>query len=528
MTKPSSTGTFGKLSIYPGRSISEDESGVQPTTDGETGPNHNYQQQGNSGFSSTISRSNRSSENADTNSYSEVRRKFCSKLDVRYIIIADFDDEMMQDALAIVQFPRIGFSGLEDMEQWKSEVPILMHNWARQTIHDPILKAEQDSQYLIYSIHKLHQRMLMYVQDYINKATSRSVLRAYSRLPSLAPGENSTNGQGLQRDFNLGKLGKSGRRRLFWAFLRYELMSKIRLYKSVVDRFYIPPLELERRRGKLLRTWETEALFCVRAYSSSLYRAFFVQWPEDELPDTVLPHDPLSTSSEVPSQMVHLARAWTNEDDRQMEDWLCIMTRFPNFGFDLITVLIIATDALPDYLGLSERIKAFASNIARPGCCDEVHKGLSRNFPIRRIGDEDTPGLFREIISYHGSYYTIPMRNAEMYRYRAWPFFNHVRGHPQYSAFVPRSIANADASQTQLNGEHQHLDQNRRLYVSSAAVRLPPAVATTASAVPTTTAAAAAAPRPAHPQIDTPPPVRPGRAIAEFLKSRAEARENRR
>lgn len=517
MTKPSSTGTFGKFSIYPGRSISEDESGVQPTTDGETGPDHNYQQ-GNSGFSSTISHSNRSSDNAYTNGHGEVRGKFYGKMDVRFIIIADFDVEMRQDALAIVQFPEIGFSGLDDMEQWKYEVPILMNNWARKTIHDPTVEAGQDSRCLIYSIYELHQRMLMYSQDYINKATSRSVLQAYSSLPNLAPGENSTNGQGLEKDFDLGTLGHSGRRRLLWAFLRYELMSKIRLYKSVVDRFYIPPLELERRRGKLLRTWDTEALFCVRVYSSSLYRAFFVQWPEDKLPDAVLPHDPLPTRSEVPFQMVHLARAWTNEDDRQMEDWLCIMTRLPNFGFGLITKLIIATEARLDYLGLSECIKAFASNIARPGCCDEVHKGLSRNFAKRRIGEEDTPGLFREIISYHGSYYTIPMKNAEVYRYRAWPFFNHARVHPQYRVFVPWSIAKADASQTQSKGEHQHLDQDRQLYVSSAAVRSPAAATTTG----------AAAPGPAHPQIDTPARMRPGRAIAEFLKSRAEAKENRR
>jgi hypothetical protein len=496
MAKPSSTGAFGKCSIYPSMYISEDNSGFQPTPDGEMSLIHYHQQQGNSRFSSTISRNNRSSDIADTDGYDEVKGKFYGKMDVRYVIIADLDVEMMQDALAILQFPKIGISVPADMKQWKYEVPILMNNWARKTIHDPILEPGENSQDLVHKIHKLHQRMLIYIQDYIRKATSRSLPQAYSSLPTISQGEASTSGQRLEEDFDLGKLGNSGRNRLFWAFLRYELMSKIRLYKSVVDRFYIPPLELERRRGKLFRAWETEALLCVRTYSVYLHRAFFAQWPEAELPNVVLPHDSLPARSRLPFQMLYLAIEWAYESDRDMKDWLCVMTRLANFGFGLITQLILAIEARLDYHELSERIRAFADNIKRPCCCDEVHKGLSRNFPKRRIGDEETPGLFREILSYHGSYYTIPMTEAEMYRQRAWPFFNYARAHPQYSAFFPQSIAKANSQQTLMNGKHEDLDPNGQL--------------------------------PTRPEINTPPRMRPGRAIAEFIRSRTEARMNRR
>lgn len=495
MVRHLSTRANSTLSVYQDMDIADDNIGFQTVRDGESNVDNNYQPD-NSGFSFTISHSNNDNDhnNANANGYGYGKGKdiYNDNMDVRYVIKADFDDDMMQDALAILHFPDIDISGQVDIKQWEDEVPILMKYWARKIIRDPIRETGEDSQRLIYKIHELHQRMLIYIQDYIRKATSRSLQEAYSSLSTLAQGETCISDQRLEEDFDLWKLGNSGRKRLFWAFLRYELMSKIRLYKSVVDRFYIPPLELERRRGKLFRTWETEALLCVRTYSSILYHTFFAQLSGAELPDDILSHDPPPAWSKLPIQVVHLALEWAYEGDQEVEDWLCVMTRLPNFGFGLITQLILNTEARLDYHELSRRIRAFAGNIKRPCCCDEVHKGLSRDFPIRRIGDEKIPGLFMEIVSHHGSYYRIPMAKVEMYRQRAWPFFNDARVHPQYRAFFPLSIAEPNAQHTHVNGEHQHLDQNGRL--------------------------------PARPKVNAPIRLRPGRAIPEFIRSRTQAR----
>jgi hypothetical protein len=499
MAQPSSTRANSTLSVYPDMDIADDEFGFQKTRDREPSVNNNYQQ-GNSRFPFTVSHYNNANNANDANDnahgYDRGNDRYNDNMDVPYVIRADFDGEMMQDALAIVQFPDIDISGKVDVKQWEDDVPILMDSWTRKTIPGPTFETGEDNEYLIYRILELHQRMLMYIQDYIRKATSRSLQQAYSDLSNLTQGETCISGQQLEEDFDLRELGDSGRKRLFWAFLRYELMSKIRLYKSVVDPFYIPPLELERRSGKLFTTWETEALFCVRTYSSILYQVFFAQLPGAELPDDVLSHDPLPARSKIPIQMVHLALEWAFESGEEMEDWLCVLTRLPNFGFGLITQLILSTEARLDYHELSRHIRAFAGNINRPCCCDEVHKGLSRNLPIRRIGEEMIPGLFMEIITHHGSYYRMPVAKVEMYRQRAWPFFNNARVHPQYSAFFPQSIAEPNVQQTHAGGEHQHLDQDERL--------------------------------PGRPRVNAPLYLRPGRAIPEFIRSRTQARTEER
>ncbi|KAM0195273.1 hypothetical protein ACHAPI_006578 [Fusarium lateritium] len=428
MARPLLTRADSTLFVHEDVYVAYNNLGSQTIRNGESTVNHEYQQQGNHDFGFTFS------YRYNANGYDESQDRYNYNMNVRYVILAEFDTEMMQDALAILLFPEIDSSGQINIKHWEDEVPNLINAWARKRIPDPTHRPGESSQKLIQKIYELHQRMLMYIQDYITKATSDFLQRAYSWVPTLAQDGTFIISHPLEGVFDLRKLGESGRKRLFWAFLRYELMSKIRLYKSVVNRFYIPPLELERRKGKLFRTWETEALHCVRTYSSYLYRAFFAQLSGPGLPNAGTSHVPLPAESGMPTQMVQLALGWAFEGDREVEDWLRIMTKLPNFGFGLITNLIFYTNARQ----VSGRVRAFANNI-KPLCCDEVHKGLSRSFSNRREDDEEIPGLFSEIVELYGSYEnSIPVAQAEMYRQRAWPFFNHARVHPQYYALVPR------------------------------------------------------------------------------------------
>ncbi|RGP69785.1 hyp1 protein [Fusarium sporotrichioides] len=202
------------------------------------------------------------------------------------------------------------------------------------------MREEDDS--LFTRIRRFYFCLLRYVQDYMMKATSYYLPRAYCMLPLLSQDGTCFKDEYLESDFDLGSFGMVGRRRLFWAFLRYELMSRIRLYKATVDSSYTPPSRLNQREGRPFLQWEDEALRCVQQYVSSLYAANYAQWDGIRLPNDRTAADPSHLScppglrpdhhsSQRVDWMAFQTRTWS------VSEWF--MERLEEYGFGILTDL---------------------------------------------------------------------------------------------------------------------------------------------------------------------------------------------
>ncbi|CVK89222.1 hypothetical protein FPRO06_03878 [Fusarium proliferatum] len=154
-------------------------------------------------------------------------------------IKADFDKEMLQDAMAILKLQNLIILSKHDQACLKKDIYIVMDRWATQELADTLLALEDQS--TVDGTYKLYQLLLSLIKDYLDKATSDFLPRAYRGLPVVDSGLTYNERQGLEGGVDLDILDKPGRKLLFWAFLRHELMSKVRLYVAVIGRSYRPP-----------------------------------------------------------------------------------------------------------------------------------------------------------------------------------------------------------------------------------------------------------------------------------------------
>ncbi|KAM0350081.1 hypothetical protein ACHAPU_003244 [Fusarium lateritium] len=351
-----------------------------------------------------------------------------------FLVKRDFGDDM-QDALAIVWFPPLNVSSDADIETLMEQVPVTMHHWAGKSLPDPYTGMGTACQDTMYKLEKLHRCILRYIQDYMTKATSNFLPRAYSSLPDLLFLDGTDfRDRKLEGDFDLACLSTSDRKRLFWAFLRYELMSKIRLYKSVAHRIYAAPNELNMRGGHLFWPWESEALLCVQTYVSTLYEAFLSEWQETI---THMASPPvLAPDTELDNRTVFETTHSLDYRHPQRGDINWGVTKFSEYGFDLISHLIV--DAMSPYDDdiLQRRIAAFIQNVKYDNYGEVHRRGYVRHPRCYKAGDERIPVLYWQVASKKESY-TIEGKCVEMYRQRAWPFFDDPKVHAQRSAFFP-------------------------------------------------------------------------------------------
>ncbi|QPC63937.1 hypothetical protein HYE67_006168 [Fusarium culmorum] len=325
------------------------------------------------------------SENKDTGaiggleSYGAI---FKSKI-TRDLIRADLDNESLQDALAILLFP---------IAEQNAAVPCLMDQWAAHKIRDPFLDMREENYDLFAHIRKFYFFTLRYIQDYMMKATSYYLPRAYCGLPRLSDYGTFFKNEYLQSDFDMGSFGVVGRRRLFWAFLRYDLMGKIRLYKATVDSSYTPPCRLNQRKGRQLLSWEYEALRCVQEYVSGLYAAHYAQWNGIRLPND-------------------------------------------QYGFTLLTDLILDAKEAKENRQGSELLWNFLCRLkdldySKP---DDVHGMCATTLWEDTENGRNVPDLCARMTWQHDC---ITVEALEGYRQRAWVFFDDARVHPQHRSLV--------------------------------------------------------------------------------------------
>ncbi|CVK96388.1 uncharacterized protein FPRN_12341 [Fusarium proliferatum] len=185
---------------------------------------------------------------------------------LRQVLAAEFDPEMRQDAMAILLFPSRRSSG--DKHQHKHLCRAHMLAWSKSQLPDPF---RGNDDHLVGQLNKLHDQILLFVEDYVTKATASLPPQEYLCLPEIQ--RPSTEGHLLFKGlkvtprFSSSNLTSSERRRFVKAFLVFDLLCKNNTFA------YIP----SKRSLREISNAEYEAVGCVHSYICSLYGAMLAQ-----------------------------------------------------------------------------------------------------------------------------------------------------------------------------------------------------------------------------------------------------------
>ncbi|KAF5252893.1 hypothetical protein FANTH_2217 [Fusarium anthophilum] len=176
---------------------------------------------------------------------------------------AEIPETLLQDALAVANFT--------------SENRLLhIEKWSKGHLPNPFLHHDSAA---IDRLDRLYAQLEIYIEDYITKATSIFPPRAYMCIPN--PYSNAKQlqfgGKPIGIDIlRVDTLTDVERNRLFRAFLRYELVSKIR----GVEVSWLVASTFEN-----LSHGEAEALRCVHHYMRDLFGGVFAHHVVSSPPD---------------------------------------------------------------------------------------------------------------------------------------------------------------------------------------------------------------------------------------------------
>lgn len=240
----------------------------------------------------------------------------------------DLDDEMIQDATRLIEFSfwktTIVSSGLPGS---------IDRTWTAQQLPNPFKTGDH---VLITKIDKLHSRLLLFIEDYLTKATAIFPPRQYLCLPNLS----STQGHLMFKNetvcprFDAAHLTNQERRRLLRAFLRHELICKIS-FPTINIQSYLDLRPLLRYGGRTFHHSELEAIECVRTYLMSLYGAIFAQCGDFWLPD--IPEGTLSAGG---TGLLYPDNLYVDDGLYSFDMRSRVSSFRACFGLDLVTSLI--------------------------------------------------------------------------------------------------------------------------------------------------------------------------------------------
>ncbi|CAJ0538853.1 Ff.00g067600.m01.CDS01 [Fusarium sp. VM40] len=198
---------------------------------------------------------------------------------IRQVMASEFDEQMIQDAMAIILLPiprSTHWNKLSKRQSRSIREHILA--WSESQLPDPIKEGNDDR---LGQLNKLHSQLLVLVEDYITKATASFPPREYLCLPHvqqpLTEGHVMFRGVKVTPRFSSANLTSLERKRFIKAFLLYELFCKIS---------NAPHASGLVRQHREVSYFEYEALGCVHNYIRSLYGAMFAQCNDGWLPST--------------------------------------------------------------------------------------------------------------------------------------------------------------------------------------------------------------------------------------------------
>ncbi|KAF2963945.1 hypothetical protein GQX73_g9623 [Xylaria multiplex] len=194
-------------------------------------------------------------------------------------LAADFDQDMVQDAMAIILLPTRHPAGA-----FSSPLRNHYRLWETQTLPDPLRTPDDEcdatpSAHLV-RLYRLHGRLLLFIEDYLTKATATDPSREYFGLSSLSLRSTYLTyvGHPLSPRFSAANLTSPERQRFFRAFLRYELLCKMCCSDNLSDSsWYYKLSSLWKYKGQTFQKVEAEAIACVQSYVESLHKAISIQ-----------------------------------------------------------------------------------------------------------------------------------------------------------------------------------------------------------------------------------------------------------
>ncbi|KAK2007154.1 hypothetical protein LZ32DRAFT_641459 [Colletotrichum eremochloae] len=312
------------------------------------------------------------------------------------LLSSDFDDSMVQDAMAIILFPP------QTTRHFQTLARAHCRSWASQQFANPLRQPlpSQEQQDYINKISKLHRGLIFFIEDYLTKATAVFPPREYLCLPSGA--QLVFKGQSISPRFNAANLKNPERKRLLQAFLRYQLYCLL----SRVENYEFEVFTKIASRVQELQPWDKEAILCVHTYLISLYGAMAVQCSNDAwLPEVV----PRATSPPPPG-LLYPDSLYFDPDA-----YPSILKRFrdkahlASLGFDLVASFLRS---------------ATAGQLGR----DRLKKWLS-DFDVKEKDHQSGPGMCRVLLPQ-----LCPLDiQRKIYQQRAWVFLDDARLYPSPS-----------------------------------------------------------------------------------------------
>ncbi|KAI0117752.1 hypothetical protein GGR51DRAFT_266285 [Nemania sp. FL0031] len=363
-------------------------------------------------------------------------------IDWNTVTEANLDDDMVQDAMAIILFPPRNNAGLVE------SVPQRHHfsEWSNRRFPNPLKKRplmnEKDKS-LVKKIAKLYHRLLVFIEDYLTKATAACPSREYLCLPHPS-GQLTFKGRPVCTTIDITQCNSTEQRRLLKAFLKYEAISKFcsnRHNSFLVYQCYSLKTHL--------RSLKRKAIFCVELYLSSLYRALLAQCGDSDLPE----NPPAIHTDLVPREVSrHMSPAlkdlspaeelifWTSRSLNADElcPWL------GSLGFDLAMILVAGTTAEPRGMTI---VGQWLKHVAKRGPRCGQHRSWYSHRPGFSLligpsgGGEgviclEGPGLYQMLYPRLGAKSRMgPLSRSYLYqdnalclyRSRAWVFFDDAR-----------------------------------------------------------------------------------------------------
>ncbi|KAF4947844.1 hypothetical protein FGADI_10123 [Fusarium gaditjirri] len=361
----------------------------------------------------------------------------CKSTITRKLLKRNFDDKMIQDAMGIILFP-----SLRGSRRSRRMVCAHLHSWKLRELPNPLVTYDV---LLMAQLDKLHSLLMVFVEDYITKATATFPPREYICLPQPSHSQSYLvfKGQKVAKRFDSCHLEETERKRFLKAFLRVELSSLV--YKAIS--FSYASRTLFRELARKLRKRHIETFRCVWGYASSLYGAIFAHCADAWLPAVDAPpetgllfpdnffSDPIQYGKDV---------GITSQEGRStINDMAC-------YGFSLIFTMIrfaIArpqnTKALEDF---AKRLCSFTMdptmNIDRFFLREPIWTSVYSSFLYRK--DDNKLSWWRCLDMELPSYYD--NKQMEIFQQRAWPFFNDERYYSKGRAPRPLFPNNTEIS----------------------------------------------------------------------------------
>ncbi|KAK7909091.1 hypothetical protein PG985_014969 [Apiospora marii] len=347
----------------------------------------------------------------------------------RALLAADLDEEMIQDAMAIILYPSHMYPTVHSSDLVQG---YLFASWASKRLPNPLRKpAESQNARFIRDLGKLHGRLVFFIEDYLTKATAVFPPREYVCLPALSPMQTHTTfkGKPVSPVFDVACLTGGERSRLLKAFLRHHLMTLVyRDWDWYLRSRHCYRKELFQYDGRDFQPFEQEGIFCVREYLESLYGTIFAHLGDSWLPE-IAPNPP-SSGLRYPDNVFFDPQDYVNDFTPQ-SIFLDIAT-MAGFGFDLAWILLraaIAGRQEQEQLGkwfqksCPERYSTFDWSKSVRWTALSPAIGIHGSYRDHQEG----PGMYRKLYSHFKPGDSLI---RHIYRQRAWAFLDDARFYP--------------------------------------------------------------------------------------------------